>query len=72
MHNEPFHPPSSVLIVLGAWYFVVLHVLVALGRQNSVLLIRNKIVQHHIERPASRGKNNKTEHAPQIGIVLIG
>ena len=53
--------PLSALIVFGSWYALILHVLLALGRQNSVLLFRQKIVQHDLKIPASRGENNTTK-----------
>ena len=51
----------STLSFLGSCYILILYVLVALGRQNSVLHIRQKIAQHDIKKPAQRGENNKTK-----------
>ena len=58
--NKLLIQPFSALIVLGSLYGLILHVLVALGRQNSVLIIRQKLVQHDLKKPANKCKSNKT------------
>ena len=61
MPNKLRFQPLSAMSLLGLCYILILYVLVALGRQNSVLLIRQKIVQHDIKKPAQRGEKNKTK-----------
>ena len=59
--NKLLIQPLSALIVLGSLYGLILHVLVALGRQNSVLIIRQKLVQHDLKKPATKCKSSKTK-----------
>ena len=55
MPNRLLLQPLSALSLLGSCYILILYTLVALGRQNSVLLIRQKIAKHGIRKPAHRG-----------------
>lgn len=41
--------------VFGGWYLTILLIFVSLGRQNSILPLRKKLLLQRIERPASSG-----------------
>merc|ERR1711936_1218962 len=40
------------LLICAIWYLVMIHVIWSVGRQKTVLAVRNRMLPNRIERPA--------------------
>ena len=60
-----FPENPTILVILGVWYLVIMQVLASIGRQNTVMLLRSKLVSHRLEIPAPTGMSRSYFHFPK-------
>ena len=48
---------SSTCLIFSSWYLIIVQVLMSVGRQNSIVLLRNMLLPHRISKPAHSGRH---------------